>query len=56
MDSLSQMYENKQRIKLREENGTTAGEEEELEYEMRGLVSFVDVEIADLSLLVFDEV
>ena len=58
MDSITQMYENK--IRLGKVTTTSADVEsdsqEDLQYEMRGLVSFLDGDFSELTCLVFDEV
>ena len=57
MDAITQMYENKLRQgKAATSENPESGIQQDLQYDMRGLVSFLEADLSELTCLVFDEV
>ena len=56
MDALAQMYENHLKKERKEEGADFDDENGDLEYDWRALNKFMDEQIADLTIMIFDDV
>ena len=61
MDAIAQMYENKIKLAQKQqweaetEGGGENSETQAVSYDMRGLIKFIEEELAELTCMVFDE-